>query len=321
MTSDDAASSGGDRHGELVQTLEELTRLERGMTPQERGRMFNELLADALRLGGLSPDPNRAGQLGEVDVAFVLGETPFVVEAKWVAQPVDFAPLAKLAARVRQRFEGTLGIFISMSGFTEPALINLEHSGERPRVLLFDGSHVEAIVTGRIPPAEMIRAALKVASFTGRIHVCPDDLLAVIEREETVFPADPGVHAALRPPMRRRMSRGRFRRGPKAWAGTGVVVSLLAIATAAVLVLESGGEDPGSPGTGPRPSACQRYRVTAVGNVVDEFGTHTGAVVNPGDLFIRLPPPTGRQSPVRYYGTIPARGVSGYVMKEKLDCS
>jgi hypothetical protein len=208
-----------------------------------------------------------------------------------------------------------------MSGYTEPALVNLEHSGERPRVLLFDGRHVEAVVTGRIPPAEMIRAALKVASFTGRIHVCPDDLLAVIEREETVFPADPGVYAARRPSMRRRMSRGRFRRGPKAWAGTGVVVSLLAIAMAAVLVVVSGGENPGSPGTGPRPSVCEQYRVTVRGNVVDEFGVHTGAVVDPGDLFIRKPPPTGIQSAVRYYGTVPARRVSGYVMKEKLECS
>jgi hypothetical protein len=119
-----------------------------------------------------------------------------------------------------------------MSGYTEPTLINLEHSGERPRVLLFDGRHVEAIVTGRIPPADMIRAALKVAGFTGRIHVCPDDLRAVIERGGTTSPTGPGEYPALAPPAPRRASRRRFRRGPKAGARTGVVVSLLAVAIA-----------------------------------------------------------------------------------------
>lgn len=320
MTSDDTAPSEGSCQGELVQTLEKLARLEGGMTPQERGRIFNELLADSLRLGGLSPGPNRVGQLGEVDVPFIVGEIPFVVEATWVAQPIDFDPLAKLAARVRQRFEGTLGIFISMSGYTAPALANLERSGERPRVLLFDGRHVEAIVAGRIPPADLIRAALKVASFTGRIHVSPDDLLAVIEHGEPIFPTSLGEYPALGPPMRRRAPRRRFRRGPKALARTDLAVLALAVAIAAVLLVVPGGDDPGPSGTAPGSPECQQYRVTATGNVVDEFGTGTGAVVNRGDPFIPEAPPTGHQLSNRYYGTVPAQGISGYVLKEKLEC-
>jgi hypothetical protein len=110
-----------------------------------------------------------------------------------------------------------------MSGYTELALASLERSGERPRVLLFDREHVEAIATGRIPPADMIRAALKVASFTGRLHVSPDDLLAVIKHCGPTFATSPDGQTAAELAMRRRATRGRFRLGLKTLAaGTGL---------------------------------------------------------------------------------------------------
>ena len=78
----------------------------------------------------------------------------------------------------RQRLEGTIGVFASIAGYTAPALDQVSRSGERIRVVLFDGEHVEALIGGLASPYELIDAALEEASVTGRTHVDLAELLA-----------------------------------------------------------------------------------------------------------------------------------------------
>jgi hypothetical protein len=164
------AGQNAGHHRDLVQRYRSLRDLDGGMSPQHRGTEFNYLLADALRGYGVKPRVGRQTSLGEIDVAFKLGDTRFILEAKWHGAKIDYGPLALLDARTRQRLEGTLGIFVSMSGYTDPAVEQVGRSGGRARMVLFDSGHVEALIAGLMSPEELIDAALEEAAATGRVY-------------------------------------------------------------------------------------------------------------------------------------------------------
>ncbi|MBL7498456.1 restriction endonuclease [Frankia sp. CNm7] len=172
----------------LSARYEQLDQLASDLTAQRRGVLFNGFLADMLTVYGVDALANQETELGELDVVFRLHGTRYVLEAKWYSSKIDYGPLSVLASRVRQRAEGTFGIFVSMSGYTEPALDSLRRDGQRPRVLLFEREHVEAMVYGKISPQRLIEAARDVASFRGSLLVGVDDLVSAA--------AAPADHAA-----------------------------------------------------------------------------------------------------------------------------
>lgn len=140
-------------HGPQLQNLiAEYGRLRQlqGHTPQSRGQAFNELLAGMFGCWGLRAKSSVRAK-GEADVVFALGGARYVVEAKWESQRADTGQIAKLQKRLRQRYEGTGGIFISMGGYTTEALADIA-DGEQLRVLLMDDTHVEAMLSGLVPP-------------------------------------------------------------------------------------------------------------------------------------------------------------------------
>ena len=165
------------------------------MSPQQRGVKFNHLLADILREYGINPRVGALTPFGEIDVVFRLGHTRFILEAKWHEAKIDYGPIALLDARIRQRIEGTLGLFVSMSGYTAPAVEQISSSGTRVRMLLFDRAHVEALVEGSVSPETLIDAALEEAATTGRVYSPLPGLMEQIGRGGR-SPGEPGAGSA-----------------------------------------------------------------------------------------------------------------------------
>src|SRR2546430_16559892 len=79
--------------------------------------------------------------------------------------------------RVRQRMRGTIGVFVSMAGYTADAVAGLASAGEGS-VLLLDRGHLEAMVSGLVPPDELLRLVGAWASFLGRWYAPLHDPLA-----------------------------------------------------------------------------------------------------------------------------------------------
>ena len=138
-----------------------------GMTPQNRGQQFNELIADLLQASSIPAEANVHG-IGEIDVTFSSGMRHFILEAKWEADPLSEDPITKLEKRVKQRLSGTLGILLSMSGYTKPALTN-SRIGLQAEVLLLEREHFEAMLHG-VHPAMLIAAVVERASLRGDNH-------------------------------------------------------------------------------------------------------------------------------------------------------
>jgi hypothetical protein len=136
-----------------------------GHTPQSRGRRFNALLAEMFVAWGHRAHAD-LNTRGNIDVAFAIDRNRFVLEAKWERNPIGIGPIAKLQKRVRQRLGGTIGVFVSMSGYTQDALNDLKE-GERLEVVLLTQEHVEAMLAGLVPPDELFEFLLDFAHFYG----------------------------------------------------------------------------------------------------------------------------------------------------------
>jgi Restriction endonuclease len=167
---------------DLVEEYGRLTRLE-GHSPQSRGQRLNGVVADLLRRHSIEAAENVSGA-GELDATFSVGGRRFIVEAKWEQSPTATGAIAKLQKRVRQRLQGTIGLFVSMSGYTPAAIADVK-DGDRLEVLLLDRSHLEAMLSGFVPPEELVTVLLDYASYRGDFYV---DLGSLLEDNAPVTP-------------------------------------------------------------------------------------------------------------------------------------
>src|SRR5258708_15789784 len=180
---------------ELIDEYGRLQRLEQ-MTPQRRGQRFNELIAELLDYWGLECIEAHVRSVGEIDVAFACDGTRFLLEAKWEKEPASFDPIAKLSRRITQRFVGTRGVFLSMSGYTCEAQADMLR-GQQPDMLLLDRTHFEAMLSGLLSPPDLFTKLIDRASYRGELFVALKDLIVPPE-----VPALPEVALAgpLYPP-------------------------------------------------------------------------------------------------------------------------
>src|SRR5262249_53223770 len=74
--------------------------------------------------------------------------------------------VAKLQRRVEQRLQGTVGLFLAMAGYSPEALDEVSRGG-RLGVLLLDRQHFEAMLSGFVPPQELLKLVHDRAAFRG----------------------------------------------------------------------------------------------------------------------------------------------------------
>jgi hypothetical protein len=143
---------------------------------QRRGEEFNRLIADLLTSGGLTARSSVRGLGGrdETDVAFTADGIHYILEAKWETPAIDEGPVAKIAERLDDRPAGTRAILLSMSGFTAHVL---ERAKLKPKVLLLNGDHLEAMLCGLLAPDEMLRLLYAHTAARGGAYVELGELL------------------------------------------------------------------------------------------------------------------------------------------------
>lgn len=149
----------------LAQEYDRLHQLVGDMTPQGRGQRLNGLVAEVFQSWGHRAQDD-LNATGNIDVAFAIGDQRYILEAKWEKSPINIDPIAKLQRRVSQRLAGTIGVVLSMSGYTADTLDQI-HRGQRLEVILLESCHLEAMLTGFSPPSELFEAVLDRAHFHG----------------------------------------------------------------------------------------------------------------------------------------------------------
>ena len=142
---------------------------------QKRGYVLESILKNMFDVFDLDPKASFKLVGEQVDGAFSFDGTDYLLEAKWQERPVSRADLDGLAAKVSRKLDNTLGLFVSINGYSEDGV--RVHGSGRSVLILMDGSDLTAVVEGRIDLVRLLLRKRRHASQTGNIDLRIHDIL------------------------------------------------------------------------------------------------------------------------------------------------
>jgi hypothetical protein len=149
-----------------------------GTVLRARGRDFELILNAMLNEDNLEARTSYRPRGEEIDGAFWLDGRVVLLEAKWTASVHPASSLYQFKGKVDGKLVGTVGLFVSMAGYSTDAVDALV-AGKELNVILADGEDINQIVEGKVGPAEAIRWKLRQAGEFGNPYApLSDSLLA-----------------------------------------------------------------------------------------------------------------------------------------------
>jgi len=151
------------RRGRLVELHAELSGLTEAqdVTPQARGKQFENWLGELFALYDLAPSLNVVNQGEQIDFTFWKGDLFVMGEARWRSTNVDAPQVRDFFGKLRERPAFAVGLMISMSSFTQPALDYLSRfSGERT-VLTLHREELERVLQEKPEFTEWLGQSLR----------------------------------------------------------------------------------------------------------------------------------------------------------------
>jgi len=137
--------------------------------PQKRGFQLEKLLKDLFNLFDLDSKASFKIIGEQIDGMFTFENNDFLIEAKWHKDPIDISSLDSFSGKLSRRLENTLGLFISVNGFSPDAI--QAHSTGRRLMILMDGSDLMAVLEGRIDLIQLLDRKRRYAAQTGNIYL------------------------------------------------------------------------------------------------------------------------------------------------------
>ena len=164
---------------EVKDKLEALTQEYYGLLgsdeKQKRGYRLERILRELFEVFDLDPKASFKIVGEQIDGAFTFETTDYLLEAKWQKQPVNAQDLDGLAGKLSRKLENSLGLFLSINGFSPEAVQT--HSSGRRLMILMDGSDLMAVLEGRIDVLQLLLRKRRHASQTGRIYLQIHEIL------------------------------------------------------------------------------------------------------------------------------------------------
>lgn len=136
---------------------------------QQRGYALQGLLHDLFVMFDLDPKASFAISGEQIDGAFSFENDDYLFEARWQDSPADPAALRDFAGKIDTKLKTTLGVFVSMSGYTDAAVSNHSHKGAT--MILVDGEDLYSILDARVSLPNALLRKRRHASQTGNIYL------------------------------------------------------------------------------------------------------------------------------------------------------
>jgi hypothetical protein len=99
--------------------------------------------------------------------------TTYLVELKFTAEQSSATDIDSLLAKVRSKADNTMGVMVSMSGYSSVAIDGA--SGPRSLLLLLDHSHLYMVLQGIENFGDLIRRVSRHSSQTGRAYLATNE--------------------------------------------------------------------------------------------------------------------------------------------------
>lgn len=142
---------------------------------QKRGFRLERIICDLFEVFDLDPKASFRISGEQIDGAFTLEGTDFLFEAKWQSDLVGASALDSLDGKLKRKLENTLGLFLSINGFSEEGV--KAHASGRRLIILMDGSDLMAVLEGRIDLFQLLSRKRRHASRTGNIYLKIHEIL------------------------------------------------------------------------------------------------------------------------------------------------
>ncbi|MEZ4293365.1 MAG: restriction endonuclease [Polyangiaceae bacterium] len=157
---------------DLQSEYETLAALDAGTSDDKRlrGHRFEKFLNRLLAHEKLQPRTRYRPSGEEIDGSFYLDGRFFLLEAKWHEKPLPASTIYAFRGKIDGKLLGTLGIFISMSGYSTEAVDALT-LGKALNLLLFDRDDVQESIRGPASFTEVLHAKLRAAAEEGVIYL------------------------------------------------------------------------------------------------------------------------------------------------------
>lgn len=134
-----------------------------------RGFMFERILNQLFRDDELEPRSGYKPDGEQIDGSLFLEGSVFIFEAKWHKSALPASSIYQFKGKVDGKLQGTLGIFISMSGYSTDAVDALT-LGKSLNVILFGKKDVEAAILKNISVRQILKNKLRKAAEEGVVY-------------------------------------------------------------------------------------------------------------------------------------------------------
>jgi len=142
---------------------------------QKRGYGLEKLLNELFTLFDLDPKASFKITGEQIDGAFTFKDDDYLLEAKWQKELITAGDLYKFAGVINGKRKNTLGLFVSMDGFSNECLQTT--SSDLRCLILMDGMDLNAILTDRITLDDLLYRKRRHASETGNIYLNVNKIL------------------------------------------------------------------------------------------------------------------------------------------------
>ena len=134
------------------------------MESHPRGYAFEAYLKELFDAFGLKArEPFRL--VGEqIDGSFQLGHETYLLEAKWLKEPVGVAELHGFHGKIEQKAAWARGLFVSFGGFTD---VGLQAFGRGKRVVCMEGQDIYEALDRNLPIDMVLERKVRHAAETG----------------------------------------------------------------------------------------------------------------------------------------------------------
>jgi hypothetical protein len=143
---------------------------------RRRGFAFERWLGRLFEVFDLDPRASFRNRGEQVDGGFTLDNTHFLLEARWRKSLATKDDLGAFKAKVADKAENTLGLFVSIDGFDLTALS--KHTQRGSPLVLADGGDLLAVLDQRIDLRDLLRRKYRHAAMTGEVFLPVQAILA-----------------------------------------------------------------------------------------------------------------------------------------------
>ncbi|MBX4170316.1 restriction endonuclease [Rhodococcus sp. DMU2021] len=134
------------------------------MDVTERGRKFEVVLNGLFAIYDMEPKLAYSLENEQIDGAVTFDTDDYIVEAKWTKDPIGRDQLDIFDKKVQRKGKNALGIYISLNGFTRPAL---DQYKEGTSFLAVEGQELYYVLEDRVRLEHLLRNKKRHANETG----------------------------------------------------------------------------------------------------------------------------------------------------------